>query len=55
MALEVVNEGSEEHGDGVGLHLRAGQAAPSKVVVHAVEAALGGGSLVVEFHDTTFS
>ena len=51
IAVEVVYERSEYHENGVCLHLRTRQAGPAEVVVHAVEAALGGRPLVVELHN----
>ena len=35
-AVEVVDEGGENHEGGVGLHFGTGQSAPVEVVVHAV-------------------
>lgn len=55
VAVEVVDEGGENHEDGVGLHLGAGQAAPAEVARHAVEATFSGGPLVVEFHYLPFA
>ena len=54
-AVEVVDEGGENHEDGVGLHLGAGQAAPAEVARHAVEATFCGSPLVVEFHYLPFA
>ena len=42
VAVEVVDEGGENHEDGVGLHRGAGQAAPAEVARHAVEATFCG-------------
>jgi len=55
VAVEVVDEGGENHEDGVGLQLGAGQASPAEIIVHTVEAAFSGGPLVVEFHYLPFA
>jgi len=37
VTVEVVDEGGENHEDGVGLHLGAGQAAPKSLIMHSMQ------------------